>query len=103
MTTDYLIIEPFLQDALQSRTLQAAFDLGIIDRLAARDVVLQSQLFRNVACDEAGARFLVEVLTKAGVLSVAGRLQSDGNAATEYQGTDIPRSPDSRRIPLFPT
>ena len=47
MSTDYLIIEPFLHDALQARTLQAAFDLGIIDRLAAREVVGQSQLFRK--------------------------------------------------------
>ena len=85
MSIDYLSIEPFLQDALQARTLQAAFDLGIIDRLEMREVVVQSQLFRNIACDDAGARFLVEVLTKAGVLSVAGQSQN---------ATDVSRSPE---------
>ena len=77
MSTDYLIIEPFLHDALQARTLQAAFDMGVIERLEAREVVVQSQLFRNLACDAAGAQFLVDVLTKAAVFRVTGRSQID--------------------------
>ena len=99
MSTDYLIIEPFLHDALQARTLQAAFDLGIIDRLAARDVVAQSQLFRNLSCDAAGARFLLELLKKAGVLTVAEGTLSDSHA--ENQRTDVPRSPDVALTPGF--
>ena len=70
MSPDYLIIEPFLQDALQARTLQAAFDLGIIDVVAECGELPQSEVFRNRACDAAGARFLVEVLSKAGVFHV---------------------------------
>jgi hypothetical protein len=70
MSTDYLIIEPYLQDALQARTLHAAFDLGIIDIVAERGKLPQTQVFRNRACDAAGARFLVEVLSKAGVFQV---------------------------------
>jgi len=92
MSTDYLIIEPFLHDALQARTLQAAFDLGVIDRVEAREVVVQSQLFRNLACDAAGAQFLIDVLTKAGVLSVAKATAEDPDA--KNHGTDVPRSPE---------
>lgn len=99
MTTDYLIIEPFLRDALQARTLQAAFDLGVIDRLATRGAVAQSQLFRNLACDAAGARFLVEVLTKAGVVSVSGGTVDASDAGN--QATDVPRSPDVTLTPAF--
>jgi hypothetical protein len=70
--TDYLIIEPFLQDALQARTLQAAFELGVIDLLVTQGTVASSQLFRNRPCDRPGGRFLVQVLTKAGVFQSSG-------------------------------
>jgi hypothetical protein len=88
MSTDYLIIEPFLQDALQARTLQAAFDLGIIDLLENRGAVPQLQLFKNRGCDAAGARFLTEVLTKAGAFRIADEcleLTAEFRAALKYR------------------
>ena len=71
-STDFLIIEPFLHDAIQARTLQAAFELGIIDALEPNSCLPESQLLRNRACDTAGGRFLLQVLARSGVVSIIG-------------------------------
>ncbi len=68
MTTEFLIIEQYLHDALQARTLQAAFEMGVIDQLGESGAISQRLLFRNRACDAAGADFLTRVLVRAGVL-----------------------------------
>jgi len=67
MPREYLIIEQFLSDALQARALQAAFDLGVIDRLAAESLSV-AEIHRGADCDLAGAEFLTQMLTKAGVV-----------------------------------
>lgn len=71
MSREYLITEPFVSDALQARVLQAAFELGIIDRLQAVDVVSADQLFHGDDCDPAGGEFLLQMLAKSGVLRVS--------------------------------
>ncbi|MCA9058338.1 MAG: methyltransferase domain-containing protein [Planctomycetaceae bacterium] len=71
MNTDYLCIEPFIRDAMSARLLQSAFELGVIDRLAGPDGCSRSQLFRRLPVDEAGGRFLLEVLESASVLQAA--------------------------------
>ncbi|MEZ6125314.1 MAG: methyltransferase [Planctomycetaceae bacterium] len=74
MSTDYLAIEPFLKDALQGRALQSAFDLGIIDRLAAADAdVTVDAALKGLDCDRPGGSFLLQVLASANVL----RLQNE--------------------------
>lgn len=71
-STDFLIIEPFLRDAIQARTLQAAFELGIIDVLESNAAVSESQLLRGRACDAAGGRFLLQILARSGVVQING-------------------------------
>ena len=71
-TTDFLIIEPFLHDAIQARTLQAAFELGIIDALESSANVPVSQLLRGRSCDAAGGKFLLQVLARSGVVQLDG-------------------------------
>lgn len=71
-TTDFLIIEPFLHDAIQARTLQAAFELGIIDALESSANVPVSQLLRGRSCDAAGGKFLLQVLARSGVAQYDG-------------------------------
>ena len=71
-STDFLIIEPFLRDAIQARTLQAAFELGIIDTLESTAGLSESQLLRGRACDAAGGRFLFQILAKSGVVNLDG-------------------------------
>lgn len=70
MTTEFLSIERYLQDALQARTLQAAFDMGVIDQLVECGATPRRQLFQNRSCDLAGADFLAKVLARAGVFKL---------------------------------
>lgn len=88
MTADYLIIEPFLENALPARALHAAFDLGVIDVLEERMVVSQAQLFRNRSCDTDGGQFLIQMLSHAGICSVTDghvRLTDQFRAALQYR------------------
>lgn len=71
-STDFLIIEPYLHDAIQARTLQAAFELGIIDVLESNVSLPESQLLRGRACDAAGGQFLLQVLARSGVVQISG-------------------------------
>ena len=71
-STDFLIIEPFLHDAIQARTLQAAFELGIIDALESNADLPESQLLRGRPCDAAGGRFLLQMLAGSGVVQISG-------------------------------
>ncbi len=67
-STDFLIIEPFLHDAIQARTLQAAFELGIIDVLQSNACLSEPELLRGRSCDAAGGKFLLQVLARSGVV-----------------------------------
>ena len=69
-STDFLIIEPFLHDAIQARTLQAAFELGIIDALESNACLPESQVLRGRSCDSAGGKFLLQVLARSGVVQL---------------------------------
>ena len=68
MSRDYLIIEDFLQDALQARALQAAFELGIVDRLANNSPCAATAVFETADVDQLGSSFLQQMLV-AGELS----------------------------------
>ena len=67
---EFLIIEQFLHDAIQARTLQAAFELGIIDALESNVSLSESQILRGRGCDVAGGRFLLQVLARSGVVDI---------------------------------
>lgn len=69
MSQDYLIIEPFVADALQARMLQAAFDMGIIETLEHTEQFSPADLLKGRDCDTAGGLFLVQVLIRSGVLN----------------------------------
>jgi hypothetical protein len=71
---DYLIIEQFLNDALQARALEAAFDLGVIDRLADKQCCDITELLSGCECDAAGGHFLLQMLVKSGVVINEGEV-----------------------------
>lgn len=73
MSREYLIIEPFVADALQARVLQAAFDMGVVDRLLSADGVAVEEAVRGDGCDGPGGEFLLQMLCKSGVVAVADR------------------------------
>ena len=59
MSQDYLIIEPFVADALQARMLQAAFDMGIIETLEHTEQFSPADLLK-------GRLFVGRGITRAG-------------------------------------
>lgn len=69
---DYLIVEEFLRDAMHARVLQAAFDLGVIDRLAEHTPLPAQSLWDEQRVDTAGGRFLLQMLVASGVLKLVG-------------------------------
>ncbi|MCR9199666.1 MAG: hypothetical protein NXI04_13555 [Planctomycetaceae bacterium] len=71
MSRDYLQIENFVQDAMLSRALHAAFDYGLIDRLLAGPLDAADCVSERM--DESGARFLLQMLTAANVVTLADR------------------------------
>ena len=61
MKPPFFIVDEFLHDALPARALQAAFELGIIDQLAAADMA-EGELEFGGKADRAGADFLLQML-----------------------------------------
>ena len=59
---DYLRAEQFMADAAKSRALASAFELGLIDCLAASGPVMFSALRAKLGCDEKGLRMLLRLL-----------------------------------------
>ncbi|MDA1230520.1 MAG: methyltransferase [Planctomycetota bacterium] len=82
MSTEFLMVERYLHDALQARTLQAAFEMGVIDLVAESGAISKKQLFRNRSCDSAGADFLTRVLAKAGIFQLD---ESSINLTAEFR------------------
>jgi O-methyltransferase domain len=72
MSTDYLAIEPFLKDALHARTLQAAFEIGLIDALLKSDSICVTALLNDERCDHFGRQFLIQTLVNSQVLQTTG-------------------------------
>lgn len=70
MSHDFLIIEPFLTDALQARALQAAFELSIIDALIDDQNLTQERLLAGRNCDQHGGQFLLQMLTRNHVIAI---------------------------------
>ena len=69
MSREYLQIEKFVQDAMHSRALQAAFDHGLIDRLLVSP--LAAAEWGSERMDASGARFLLQLLAAADVVTLA--------------------------------
>jgi hypothetical protein len=61
-TLDYLRAERFMTDAVKGRALASAFELGLIDCLAAGGPVTFSALRAKLGCDEKGLRMLLRLL-----------------------------------------
>jgi hypothetical protein len=61
-TLDYLRAERFMADAAKGRGLASAFELGLIDCLAAGGPVIFSALRTKLGCDEKGLRMLLRLL-----------------------------------------
>ena len=70
-TRDYLIVEQFVADAMQARALQAAFDLEVIDTLESVESIEVLRLLSGRRCDRAGGEFLLQVLSRAGIVEQA--------------------------------
>lgn len=88
MSRDYLQIENFVQDAMLSRALQAAFDHGLIDRLLARS--LDAADCASERMDESGARFLLQLLAAANVVTLTdGRAELSGEFRQALRYRDL--------------
>jgi SAM-dependent methyltransferase len=61
-TLDYLRAERFMADAAKGRALASAFELGLIDCLAASGPMTFSALQAKLGCDEKGLRMLLHLL-----------------------------------------
>lgn len=77
--TDYLCIEPFVADAVAARALASAFELGLVDALAALPagdaevpptVLPWARLAVVSGCDVPTLRWLLDLLAGAGVLDL---------------------------------
>ena len=88
MSAEYLIIEPFLTDALQARALQAAFDLGIIDGIANTAECDVASVLKDRDCDLQGGIFLMQMLAKSGVLQVHQAMAAEWGHQTQVRLTD---------------
>jgi SAM-dependent methyltransferase len=72
-TLNYLEIEPFLVGFTQVQALQAAFMLGLIDRLAtAPQALAGANLASSAGLDPRGLGLLLDILSAAGVVEPTG-------------------------------
>jgi SAM-dependent methyltransferase len=68
LAPEFLIVDEFLRTLVDARALKTAFELGLIDRLAEQGSGSVSALGRILGTDRQGLRFLLDLLTAAGVV-----------------------------------
>jgi SAM-dependent methyltransferase len=69
---DYLCVDEFVADIAGARALASAFELGLIDQLAARESCAPTALARHARLDEHGAALLLGMLRASRVIEPAG-------------------------------
>lgn len=70
LSLDFLIVDEFLRSLVDARALKTAFDLGVVDRLVAQRAGSAEALWRMLGLDEAGGRFLLELLVAGNVVEL---------------------------------
>lgn len=72
----YLCVEAFLGDAVRARALGTALELGVIDRVAAREGMDRAALADALGIDRSGVGMLCDLLAAGGVVEEPqGRLR----------------------------
>ena len=67
----YLVVDDFLRGFVEARVLKTAFEVGLIDRLLDHGSGAVAALAPVVGLDQAGLRFLLDLLAAAGVTQEA--------------------------------
>jgi SAM-dependent methyltransferase len=67
----YLVVDDFLRGFVEARVLKTAFEIGLIDRLLEHVSGAVTALAPVVGLDQAGLRFLLDLLAAAGVVQEA--------------------------------
>ncbi|HEY1412859.1 MAG TPA: methyltransferase [Rhodopila sp.] len=67
----YLVVDDFLRGFVEARVLKTAFEIGLIDRLLEHGFGAATALAPVVGLDQAGLRFLLDLLAAAGVVQEA--------------------------------
>jgi SAM-dependent methyltransferase len=67
----YLVVDEFLRGFVEARVLKTAFEIGLIDRLLEHGAGAAAALAPVVGLDQAGLRFLLDLLAAAGVVQEA--------------------------------
>ena len=67
----YLVVDDFLRGFVEARVLKTAFEVGLIDRLLEHGSGAVAALAPVVGLDQAGLRFLLDLLAAAGVTQEA--------------------------------
>jgi len=67
----YLVVDDFLRGFVEARVLKTAFEVGLIDRLLDHGSGAVAALAPVVGLDQAGLRFLLDLLAAAGVVQEA--------------------------------
>jgi SAM-dependent methyltransferase len=67
----YLVVDDFLRGFVEARVLKTAFEVGLIDRLQEHGFGAVAALAPVVGLDQAGLRFLLDLLAAAGVVQEA--------------------------------
>jgi SAM-dependent methyltransferase len=85
----YLAVDRFLETIAGVQALTSAFELGLIDRLAAGGAVARADLASHLSVEDAGLEVLLGLLAGAGVVSIgpagAVRLTDEFSAALDYR------------------
>jgi SAM-dependent methyltransferase len=85
---DFLIVDEFLRSFVDARALKTAFELGLIDRLVEHGSGSANALGPVLGVDRQGLRFLLDLLTAAGVVQESRgdvRLTRRFQAALRYR------------------
>ena len=65
---EFLVVDEFLRTLVDARVLKTAFELGLIDRLIEHGAGAADALGRFLGVDRPGMRFLLDLLSAAGVV-----------------------------------
>jgi hypothetical protein len=77
---EYLCVDAFLEHVVHARALASAFELGLVDRLAARDGEPLAELRDAFRGDRRGVELLLSLLAATGVVELAAGRVALGQA-----------------------
>lgn len=85
---EFLVVDEFLKTYVDARALKTAFELGLIDRLVDHGAGSTNALAPILGVDRQGLRFLLDLLTAAGVVQESRgdvRLTRSFQTALQYR------------------